>query len=72
MRVYVFTDLSSKEEFTDQIGFDEAMLLADTLIKAGDTNVGVHQYARKGFNYPERWWTLEDFLTHFNQSIKQS
>lgn len=65
MRTYTFMDNSSKEEFTDQISFDEAMLLAETLVRADDRNVRVYQYARKGFNYPERSWMVEEFITHF-------
>lgn len=70
MRVYVFSDNSSKEELTEQISFTDALLLAETYVKADDTDVRVHQYAREGFNYPERSWMVEEFLTHFtpNQS----
>jgi len=70
MRVYTFSDNSSNEELTEQISFTDALLLAGTYIKSGDTDVRVHQYAREGFSYPERSWMVEEFLTHFtpNQS----
>ena len=65
MRMYTLADGSSNEELTEQITFTDALLLAETYIKSGDTNVRVFQYARKGFAYAERWWTAEEFVDTF-------
>lgn len=65
MRMYTLVDNSSNQELTEQINFTEALLLAELYVKAGDTDVRVYQYARKGFAYHERWWTIEEFLNTF-------
>lgn len=65
MRMYTLVDNSSNEELTEQINFTDAVLLAETYVKSGDTDVRVYQYARKGFAYAERWWTVEEFVDNF-------
>lgn len=65
MRMYTLVDNYSNEELTEQINFTDALLLAETYVKSGDTDVRVYQYARKGFARAERWWTAEEFVDTF-------